>query len=116
MSLLLRNGDYEPDECGGFLRAAGADELLERVLFRLQARRGGFALLPNLGSRLYALSGEKAARRAALAKQYVEEALAEEADLRVESVLWDERNGLVEANLRLRDETLSLRLETGGTR
>ena len=53
MELKLINGDYVPDGMGGVVRCAGADALLERVLFRLTARRGQFPLLPDLGSRLY---------------------------------------------------------------
>ena len=37
----IQNGDYIPDGLGGVVRSQGADALLERVLFRLTARRGG---------------------------------------------------------------------------
>ncbi len=74
----LSNGDYVPDGLGGVVRCAGADALLERVLFRLTARRGQFAPLPQLGSRLYLLSRESAASRLSAAWQYTAEALAEE--------------------------------------
>ena len=53
MELLIRDGDYVPDGSGGFLRLEGAQELLERVLFRLVARRGGMPFLPELGSLLH---------------------------------------------------------------
>ena len=72
----IQNGDYIPDGLGGVVRSQGADALLERVLFRLTARRGG---LPPLGSRLYLLGREPAAQRLSAARQYVAEALAEEA-------------------------------------
>ena len=55
MEAKLFNGDYIPDGLGGVVRCEGADALLERVLFRLTARRGQFPLLPRLGSRLYLL-------------------------------------------------------------
>ena len=74
----LKNGDYIPDGLGGVARCEGAEALLERVLFRLIARRGGLPFLPRLGSRLYLLSREPSAQRPSAAQQYVAEALAEE--------------------------------------
>ena len=59
MALLLRGGDYVPDEMGGLRTVEGAEEVLQRVLFQLQARRGSFPFLPELGSRLYLLPREK---------------------------------------------------------
>lgn len=79
MELRIQNGDYIPDGLGGVVRCQGADAMLERVLFRLTAHRGGFPLLPQLGSRLYLLGREPAAQRLSAARQYVAEALAEEA-------------------------------------
>lgn len=78
MEARLSNGDYVPDGLGGVVRCQGAQALLERVLFRLSARRGQFPLLPTLGSRLYMLSREPAAQRSSAARLYVAEALAEE--------------------------------------
>lgn len=40
----LREGDYRPDGAGGFALATGGAGVLERVLFLLTARRGGFPL------------------------------------------------------------------------
>ena len=60
MELMLRDGDYVPDGAGGLRTVEGADALLQQVLFRLQARRGGLPFLPELGSRLYLLTREKA--------------------------------------------------------
>ena len=74
----IKNGDYIPDGLGGVVRCEGAEALLERVLFRLIARRGGLPFLPRLGSRLYLLSREPSAQRLSAAQQYVAEALAEE--------------------------------------
>ena len=74
----IKNGDYIPDGLGGVVRCEGAEALLERVLFRLTARRGGLPFLPRLGSRLYLLSREPAAQRLSAARQYVTEALADE--------------------------------------
>ena len=78
METKLQNGDYVPDGLGGVVRCRGAEALLERVLFRLTARRGGLPLLPRLGSRLFLLSREPAAQRLSAARQYAAEALAEE--------------------------------------
>lgn len=75
MALLLKDGDYVADERGGLRTVEGAQDLLQRVLFRLQARRGSFPFLPELGSRLYLLGREKPGDRQALARQYAVEAL-----------------------------------------
>ena len=58
MELMVRDGDYVPDGAGGFLRAEGSQELLQRVLWKLSIRRGSFPLLPDLGSRLFLLFRE----------------------------------------------------------
>ena len=76
MELLIRDGDYVPDGSGGFLRLEGAQELLERVLFRLVARRGGMPFLPELGSLLHTLGREKPSERRGVAMQYVTQALS----------------------------------------
>ena len=55
MELMVRNGDYVSDGAGGFLRAEGTDELLQRVLWKLSIPRGSFPLLPALGSELHRL-------------------------------------------------------------
>ncbi len=85
MELKLQSGDYVPDGAGGLLRAEGRAALLQRVLFRLTARRGAFPFLPELGSRLWQLGAVPPAQRQAAAAQYAAEALAGEA-LAVESV------------------------------
>ena len=91
--LLLRDGDYVPDGQGGLRRAEGTDGLLQRVLFQLSARRGSFPFLPELGSRLYRLTQEKPGARAALAREYAAEALAEESELEVTGVEVEELEG-----------------------
>lgn len=86
MELQLRDGDYVPIGTGGLCRVSGKEALLQQVLFRLTARRGMFPFWEELGSRLWQLGQLPAAQRQSAAKQYVAEALAEEAGLRVESV------------------------------
>lgn len=90
MIALLRNGDYCPDGMGGFRQAWGGEEVLERVLFQLTARRGSFPLLPQVGSRLYLLGREKPASRGPVGAGYAAEALAEVPDLQVTGATWDE--------------------------
>lgn len=86
MEAKLQNGDYIPDHLGGILRCSGENALLQRVLFRLSARRGQFPLLPELGSRLYLLGKEQPSQRLSAARQFAAEALAEE-DVTVTDVL-----------------------------
>lgn len=105
MELKLRDGDYVPDGKGGMERVEGAEELLERVLWKLSVRRGSFPLLPELGSRLYLLPRARPGERDALAAQYAAEALADEADLALNTVTLTE-NG--------EKSTLRLELEWRG--
>lgn len=114
METKLKNGDYVPDGLGGVVRLSGSGALLERVLFRLTARRGQFPLLPSLGSRLYLLAKEPPAQRPAAARQYVAEALAEE-EVTVENVTLSPADGgliqlLVELSYRGTDLSVALTL------
>ena len=93
MELQIQNGDYVPDGLGGFRRLTGGEALLQRVLFRLVPRRGAFPFMPELGSRLYRLTQEKPGARAALARQYAAEALAEESELEITGVEVEELEG-----------------------
>ena len=98
--LILREGDYVPDGRGGFRKAEGEEELLERILWKLSVRRGSFPFLPELGSRLHLLGRIQARERQALAGQYVMEALADE--------------DVVVAGVELEGEEMTLRLERRG--
>ena len=80
LELKLLDGEYVPGPQGPEL-VSGQEELAQRVLMRLTARRGAFPLLPEYGSRLYALSQVKPSQRALAARQYAAEALAEETEL-----------------------------------
>ena len=98
--LILREGDYVPDGRGGFWKAEGEEELLERILWKLSVRRGSFPFLPELGSRLHLLGRIPARERQALAGQYVMEALADE--------------DVVVAGVELEGEEMTLHLERRG--
>lgn len=113
MELMLRDGDYVPDGVGGLRRAGGQEALLQRVLFRLTARRGTFPFWEELGSRLWRLGQIPAAGRQAAAKQYVAEALADEAGLTVEDVALTEDGGAAALRVELGYEggTLAVELE-----
>ena len=104
MELELRNGDYVADGAGGLRRVQGREALLQRVLFRLTARRGAFPFWEGLGSRLWALGRVPAPQRQAAACQYVTEALAEE-PVAVEDVSLEEGpEGAASVTARLRYE------------
>ena len=75
MHLKMRDRDYIPDGAGGFQIAEGSQRLLQQALFLLTAKRGKFTLMPELGSRLYLLPGEKPSAYSAMAKVYAQEAL-----------------------------------------
>ena len=111
--LVIRNGDYVSDGAGGLRRAEGREALLERVLFRLTARRGQFPFLEDLGSRLWRLGRVSTAGRQAAAEQYVAEALAAETGLTVETVTLTQENGKASltAALTYQGEALSVTLE-----
>lgn len=106
----MRDGDYVPDGMGGFRRVEGSSEVLQRVLWKLSVRRESFPFLPKLGSRLYLLLREKPSARAALARQYVAQALEDEWDLEVTDVALEAREGDCDLRvfLRWRGEPLSV--------
>ncbi|MBP1758797.1 MAG: hypothetical protein H6Q61_1046 [Firmicutes bacterium] len=106
--MLLRNGDYLPDGAGGFQTALGEEELLDRVLFRLTARRGAFPLIPALGSKFYRLDKEKSGRREAMARQFAQEALEGEDGLEVLSVSLEEKRGWLTIHLLWEGEPLTV--------
>ena len=113
MELLLKNGDYVPDGRGGFARVAGGEELLQRVLFKLTARRGSFPLMPELGSRLFELHRYKESQRESAARQFVTEALKDERELNVENVTVTPcgEGLMVAVSLSYHGETLNMTVE-----
>lgn len=107
MALKLMEGDYVPDRAGAFVSLTGKEELLNRVLFKLTARRGSFPLLPEVGSRLYLLLREKPANRQAMGAAYVTEALSDEEGLSVTETVWDEGSHTLRVFLQWQGESLS---------
>lgn len=113
MENLIKNGDYVPDGQGGFVRLEGRDALLQRVLFRLSCRRGGFPLLPELGSQLWKLGREKPADREMTARQYCVQALQPE-PVQVKNVTVTRQDDalLVTVELDYEGETLTAEVRT----
>lgn len=102
MSVLLENRDYVPDGAGSVASVRDGAAVLSEALFRLTARKGGFALLPELGSELYLLRNERPSRRAALARQYAAQALDGLEDVAVADASVSEGEG----RLRIRVELI----------
>lgn len=86
MELKLEDGRYVPGKYQGFENVSGGEELLQRVLMRLRVRRGSFLPMPEYGSRLHLLRSVKSSQRESAAKQFITEALSEEAGLELESL------------------------------
>ena len=112
MANKLRDGDYCPEGGGTFAQAEGAEALLERVMFKLQVRRGSFPLMPDLGSRLYLLPRAKSSARAALGAGYAAEALAGE-EVTVTRTEWEEKSRRLTVFLRWQGEELSASVNIG---
>ena len=83
MELKLQNGRYALSAAGVPESVRGAEELLQRALMRLTARRGAFWPDPDYGSRLYTLPRLMPSQRAAAAKLFATEALSGEPAVRV---------------------------------
>ena len=75
MELRLVNGDYAVGEYHDFESVSGAGETAQRAMMKLAARRGGCAVLPEYGSRLYTLASVKEIERDGCVRQFVAEAL-----------------------------------------
>ena len=86
MELRLSNGNYVPDGRGGFETVEGIHEVLQRILFKLTARKGKFPLMPELGSNLYLLCREKPGDVKALAEAYISQALEDEDNIELTDI------------------------------
>lgn len=111
----MTQGDFVPDGAGNFYRLEGSQALVQRVLFKLTARRGAFPFLPRLGSRMHTLGREKASARPALCLQYVQEALEDE-NVTVTGVDYNDEQGQarVIVYLRWQGEALEVTADLGG--
>lgn len=101
MELKIIGGDYAVSE-GRLCSVSGADEILQRVLMKLTAKRGGFPPMPDFGSRLYLLPGVKKTERAALCEAFIAEALTGEQEVAVSSVSLSEVGDEIRIALSLR--------------
>lgn len=110
--LKIKERDYVPDGAGSLCRAEGREALLQRVLFRLAARRGQFPFLEDLGSSLWRLGRVSTAARQSAAEQYVAEALTAEKGLTVEVVTLTQEDGMAQVMVELayQGEALSVTL------
>ncbi len=81
MELRLEDGRYVPTGHMALERVSGAEELLQRVIMKLRVPRGSFYPRPDYGSRLHRLYSVKAAMRESFARQFIQEALADETGL-----------------------------------
>ncbi len=116
MELKIKNGDYVLDGKGSLQRLSGSAELVQRVLYKLTARREKFPFIPQLGSELYQMGGLVARERNSAAEQAVREALKDETELEVTAVqLTESGDGLyvltVHLNYRGQDMELSLTIQ-----
>ena len=113
MELKLENGRYVPDAQGALARVSGREEVLQRIRMKLMARRGGFAVMPEFGSRLHLLGRARASERESLAAQYVAEALSDEKGLRMLSLnLQDDLDGSARLSLAFALEDEHFEIET----
>lgn len=111
MELKIEQGDYVLDDMGRLVGLTGAEALLQRVLVRLQVRRGSFALLPEFGSDLHLLMREKPSVRQALALKYVMRALEPE-PVQVQQVLLEAREDAAWLLVKLLWQEEALQVET----
>ncbi len=114
--LQMINGDFLPNGAGDFCRLEGSQALIQRILFKLTARRGALPFLPQLGSRLHTLVKEKKSARQSLCAQYVRQALEDE-DVTVTEVTYIEQGSVaqIRVNLEWQGEPLEISVPLGGT-
>lgn len=86
MEMKITDGRYVPAEQYGLSTVDGAQELAQRIIMKLTAKRGQFAPLPDYGSRLYLLQTVKPSMRETLVRQYVAEALSDESGVELEAL------------------------------
>ena len=99
MELKLDGGKYAAGKYSDLLRVTGDEENAQRIAMKLTARRGGFAPMPDYGSRLYTLTGLRAADRQTAARQYIAEALEGETGTELSAISISEAEGELELRL-----------------
>ena len=90
MEIRLDNGEYVTDDLGMTQRVTGNEEILQRVMMRLRARRGAFWPDRDYGSRLWTLGRIPKSQRPNAARQFAAEALADEKDVELLDVSYAE--------------------------
>ena len=113
MELKIRNGDYVICADGTAQQLSGSAELVQRVLYKLTARREGFPFIPELGSNLYQLERSTPRDRAGAAEQAVREALSDEENLEITAVtLTEAEEGLytLQVHLTCQGQTVEVAL------
>jgi len=111
MELKMVDGNYVKNAYHDLASVSGTEELSQRIMMRLKARRGGFALLPDYGSRLYTLAGARPAERESLARQYIAEALSGE-NVLLEALQIHDKGDTLTLELTLRCSGQSLNIKT----
>lgn len=111
MELKIVDGDYTKDSFHDIASADGSEEVAERIMAKLVARRGGFAILPDFGSQLYKLSMVKTSERLSYAKQYIAEALSDE-NIEIDEITVSEADETIVVGLSLTYNGESITLET----
>lgn len=99
MELKLENGRYVPDCDGRLSVVTGADELAQRVMMKLAAKRGAFAPRPDYGSRIRTLLTAPPAQRQTLLRGIVYEALADESGLTLTRTSLETEDGVLKIGL-----------------
>lgn len=112
MEIKLDGGEYAAGKYSGLARVTGDEETAQRIAMKLTARRGGFAPLPDYGSRLYALGAVKPGQREAAARQYIAEALSGETGVALTELAMDELDGALTLKLTFAAGDGSVEVET----
>ncbi|MDL2300444.1 hypothetical protein LJC01_02230 [Clostridiaceae bacterium OttesenSCG-928-D20] len=111
MELKIVNSEYTAKNRGGLERVTKLDECVQRIMTKLQTRKGSFDLMPEFGSLLYTLPSVKPSERRGAALQYIVEALSDEPQVSVKDAeLVEAGEGVLEicVNLILDGEQIEL--------
>lgn len=81
MELKIVDGRYVPGENSALERVSGIEELRQRILMKLTARRGEYFPMEEFGSKLHTLSRLRPSQVESEARRFVAQALAGEEGL-----------------------------------